>query len=230
MAEVKRIIEQAQEGSPNALDALIKVMLDNKNIQAINRYLYINRLLSPSDARQEFWLGVIKAIPLVKTTIGDPLQFLTYSGVNQVKTALRNVIGKRVFYVCRECGYQGRLRKGEDNQYRCSKCQSTDIDTWERERASSDMLGQTIDIAVSVRVRVREDIDMAEFITELKQSLTNREAEVLDMILQGNDRDSSTNYLEDIGIKLDITPQCVNQYLRKIRQRISGLLSARGER
>ena len=204
--ELKRLIEQAQNGDQEAKSSLIEAMLRDKCMRRLNRYLYRNRLLSPDDTKGEFWLGVVQAMATVKYDIGDPLQYLAQRGIWQVREALRNAISRGVRYECNTCGHKGRYRR-RTNEIRCGRCNGTDLESRQIEIVLQDK------VSVDARTAMAQRMDIADF----KTILTPREAEVLEAILTNFDRDNSKNYLKDVAGHMNVSPQCVVQYLKRIR-------------
>ena len=229
--EINKIIEQAKAGNQEAKNTLIKLIQNNGYIKMVNRYLYMNRLLEPEDVKSEFWLGIVLALPRVNTTIGDPVYYLAWQGVNRVKSQLRKQIGKGVQVQCNECGWIGRLyRKG--NGYECRECGSKSLDTHQKEINLTSLITKP--------ARMNEEEDQEQFIDQqlhisppqleidtdldiehLKSKLSPQELRVFILITeQGIDRDHEANYLQTIADTLKVSPQCINQYLKKIRKKI----------
>lgn len=229
--KVNEIIIKAQSGDPQAKNQLVQIMKDNNCMKAVGRYLRLNRLLEPDDVRSEFWVGVVLALPKVKTTIGDPLFYLSWSGVNRVKSQLRKAIGKGVTAVCKECGHKGRLHR-VNRKYQCVCCgaQYEEIDTFQKEinmtiaNKGKDE-NEEVNPALLLIVRPKQrDIEFDIDVVELKKQLTPQELRVFELIEGGMDREHEQNYLRSIALTLEVSPQCVNQYLKKIRLKIETAL------
>lgn len=206
---LQEVILLAQDGVKEAKDELVQMMIDNKCMRRVNRYLYRNRLLKRDDVEQEFWLGVVQAMATVRPEIGDPLQFLTWRGIMQIRNAMRTAIARGVSYQCRNCGYEGRYMK-RTMDMECGRCGSVNLDSWEKH----------VDISKSrtsaPKSHMNEEMDIGDF----KTMLTGRESEVLELMLDGFNKIETKyqqNYQRDIGEKLGITPQCVTQYLNRIK-------------
>ena len=229
--EITKIIEEAKSGNQEAKNKLIKLIKENGYMKCINRYLYMNRLLEPDDIKSEFWMGVILALPKVKTDIGDPLYYLSWQGVNRIKGELKSKIGKGVQFTCLTCGWVGRLYR-KNHEYQCRKCGSTDYETHQKEVSMTILLnkreqeedgGDNIDIFVSSKPGQLE-VDVKIDNEYLKSVLTTQENRVFTLIIEGNnDRDHEVNYLKKIGEIMGISAQAVNQYLKKIRLKIKKL-------
>ena len=204
----EELIAKAQNGDEIARTKLIHTLNDNGAMKQLSKYLYLNRLLEPDDVRAEFWFGVAKAIPQVKSEIGNPIQYLIKRGIWQVRSALRQAISKDVFYRCPECGTVAPLRRTTDKM-ECRKCGSEDLMTWER-KATSIIPHKPVEVHKTITI----DID------GFKMTLTVQEKRVFELIEQGIDRDNSNNYLREIGDALKVSPQCVTIYLRKIRTKL----------
>lgn len=63
-----------------------------------------------------------------------------------------------------------------------------------------------------------EKLEVMISVEEILDKLTGRQKEVATLIL--SPLGQSENYMKAIGEKLGITPQCVNQYLKKIKEKI----------
>ena len=227
--DIVDIIEKAKRGDGAAKNQLVKLIQDNGYVHSISRYLYTNRLLEPDDVQSEFWMGVILALPKVNTAIGDPLYYLTWRGVNRVKSQLRKKIGKGVQAQCNECGWVGRLYR-KDNSYECRKCGSKELTTRQKEINLTSLTSQSmkdneedksfIDLHIHLsppQLEIDTKIDM-EY---LKSKLSSRELHVFILITEENiNRDHEQNYLLTIANKLGISPQCVCAYLKKIQSKM----------
>ncbi len=222
--QVNEIITKAQSGDPQAKNQLIQLMTKNNCLKAVGRYLNANRLLEPDDVRSEFWIGVVLAIPKVKTTIGDPLFYLSWSGVNRVKSQLRKVIGKGVLVICKECGTRGRLHR-KNKEYVCGKCGASheELLTFQKEtnmtilnknnEKESDINPGLIPTTRPKQLDIEFDMDLKV----LKEKFTPQELKVFELIESGINREYEQNYLRTIALTLQISPQCVSQYLKKIK-------------
>lgn len=220
-AEIRQLILDAQNNVGNSRNTLVKLMQDNGAMRIISRYLYLNKLLEPDDAKSEFWMGVILAIPEVKLDIGDPLQYLIWKGENRVKTVLRKLISENITAICRECHLRFRLyRVGGD--YKCRRCGSTSLETHSNvvpmttmtshmDEPNEENMGMEKDICLRFR------IDMDGF----KILLTNQERRVYEAIVQENiNRFEVANYIVEISQKMDVSPQCVSIYIKRIREKL----------
>jgi len=211
MNNLETLVKEAQAGDEGARDHLVRKLKDNDAMKSLNRYLYKNRLLDPDDVRGEFWLGVAKALDTVRCDIGDPFQFLAWKGLNQVRDALRKAIRHGAQYACRECGHTGGVHR-MGREMMCKACGSSKLDTMERK--ASDL----VDLSLPARtIKTSMKIDLEEF----RVKLSVQEERVYSLIEQGYDKEGSVNYLKDIGSILGISAQCVNIYLKKIRNKLS---------
>lgn len=204
--ELKTVIEQAQAGDEKAKEELVKAMVANNCMRQLSRYLYRNRLLSADDVKSEFWLGVVQAMPVVRHDIGNPLQFLTWKGLCQVKNALRHTISTGVCYQCLDCGRIGRYRRDTD-EIHCGRCDSINLQTQQIEVVIEDRVGEC------KKHKLQEELD----ITNFKQFLSERELDLVGLMLDGTDRDNAQNYIEDLSILLGISMRQVEVYIRTIR-------------
>lgn len=218
------VIEKAKGGDRHAKNDLVRMMLNDGCMKQLNRYLYVNRLLSASDVQGEFWLGVVKAIPVVKTDIGNPLQFLTWKGLNAVKSALRKNIRKEVYYTCEDCGHTHSIVRERGGLYKCQACGSFDIITQQRELPASHLLTALSYHQPTPRENILIKIDFNEKIGKLRITLSSQENRVLDYIMKGYDRTTCKNYIKEIAEEMGVSPQCVNQYLNRIKKKLLEVL------
>ena len=73
------------------------------------------------------------------------------------------------------------------------------------------------------------DIPIPEDIAHIKSKLTTQESRVFSLIVEESvDRDHEQNYLATIADYLGISGQCVNQYLRRIRKKITEIMKEGG--
>lgn len=210
--DLEEIIELAQAGNEIAKNALVKLMMDNGYMKQLNRYLYRNRLLNPNDVQSDFWIGVIKSLPRVKPNIGDPLQYLTWKGLCNVRSSLRSTIQRNVFYICNTCGRTGKV---QHHSRKCPQCNSIDIDTMQYEINIQEQY-----MTEPVINNMEEITDINDRIERFKEVLTGRECDVFTLIVQrGYNKDACINYLKEVSVILGISAQCVNMYLKKIRSK-----------
>ena len=217
--EIKKIITQAQNGDPLAKNQLIKLMMDNGCMRIINRYLYLNRLLEPSEAKGEFWLGVVLAIPKVNITIGDPLQYLIWKGENHIKSELRRLISQNVHAICKDCGLKFKLyRIGKE--YRCPHCGTDDIETFSNEiNITTLTANQTEPKMPDVEIE-RNDYTILD-ITDFEKHLSKQELRIYKLIIQeGMNRDTCKNYIVEISTIMQISPQCTSIYIKRMREKL----------
>lgn len=222
--EITDIIEKAKGGDPTAKDTIVKLIQDNGYMKAISHYLYLNRLLEPDDIRSEFWVGVVLALPKVKTEVGDPLFYLAWQGANRVKSQLRKKIGRGVSVCCPDCGWSGRLYR-ENRIYKCKECGNQNIQTWQKEINETSLSKQDITAITPTTPPNQIEIDLHIDIEYFKSKLSPQELRVFVLITDKSiDRDHEPNYLRTIADLLRISPQCINQYLRKIKKKITKMI------
>lgn len=221
--EIEKLIEAAHNGDARAKNKIIKLMQENRYINVVSRYLYANRLLEPDDVRSEFWLGVVLALPKVNPFIGDPLFYLAWCGMKRVRCQLRAVISKGVRASCRDCNWVGRLYL-VDNIYVCRKCGSQAIETHQREINITSLV-LTKD-QIDCILHYSEEITLHTLDIEyLRSRLTDRERMVFDILREGIvEKGKDKNYLLAIGQIMDISKQCANQYINKIRKKFEKYL------
>jgi len=222
--ELNTIIEKAKDGDLGACDELVNTMIQNKCTKVINRYLNKNRLVDSEDLVAEFWIGVLGALPNVDMGIGNPLRYLEFMGRNRVKDMMRSNIRKRVQVRCNRCRRVSSLYRVE-GEYVCRYCKadSSYLVTTQYETNMTTIFGCDYNEAyVEALCPRRTRINLVEIDIELiKVLLSPQELRVLELIQEGI---SSGNYLAAIADTMSISPQCVSQYVKKIRKKIGGLV------
>lgn len=209
--DLRSVIDRAKEDDQEAKGILVKTLIKEGYTQQLNRYLHRNRLLDPEDIQSEFWIGVIQSIPKVSNDIGNPLQFLTFKGLCNVKSVMRIVIKRKVFYTCYSCGSIGNI---QHHDRKCPKCQSENIHTLQYE------INQTETISEPVTLEMIEEILIKDRIAQFKRMLTEREVQIVELIIdEGYTPQACTNYLREIGDIIMISPQRVSQYIGRIRSK-----------
>jgi DNA-directed RNA polymerase subunit RPC12/RpoP len=234
-SEIGKLVEKAKQGDTHAKDAIVRLIQDNGYIKIISRYLYANRLIEPDEVRGEFWLGVVLALPTAKPDIGDPLHYLAWQGLNRIKNRMRSKILKGTFYQCIDCDHEGRLHKIRNKEtkqmeFRCNKCGSIKLRTWQREvnetvilkRDSDTESNQTTILETFLPIPPNQrEIDVKIDMEIIKNRLTKQERRVFTMIVDEQiDRDHEENYLQTIANRMGVTSQCINAYLKKIRNKM----------
>jgi len=227
--EIKGIIDRAKEGNEQAKNKLVELLKQDQYMRALSRYLHLNRLLEPDDVKSEFWIGVVLALPKCNPDLGDPLHFLSWSGINRVKGQLRKKITRGVVMKCIDCGYTGNINKNKrTHTYECPTCKGTNIETWQREVTGTDkIIANMIDIRIS-STKEQQNIDISIIPQEL--NLSPQSTHVFEFITSGVDRDNYPNYLKEIAKRMEISPQCVSIYLNKIRKKLREYLKGIKER
>lgn len=221
MNKLAEIIAKAKEGDEFAQNELVKMVKDNGAMKQINRYLYMNRLIDPDDIQGEFWLGVAIGMQKVAPDIGNPIQFLTYRGICQIKMAMEKIISNGVVYGCPRCGAIGSLRtvyKGKHGVKICPKCGYDKIETEERV-----LLDEQRPLNTPDRARIYIELDFES----LRKLFNENERMIFDLMMGDCKREECQNYLENIAILMGVTSQRINQYLRSIRDKTRRWLNAR---
>lgn len=223
--EIKELILKAQSGDRQAKEELVKFMADNGCMAIIGRYLTINKLLEPADAKSEFWIGVILALPKVRMDIGDPLQYLMWKGETHAISALRKIISNSITAVCKDCGLRFKLYRVGSN-YICRRCSSIDLETFPNEInlttfTSNSEKETTPDIGIIDDVDTSFKLDLETF----SSLLSRQELCVYNLITKENvNRFYVNNYIEEIATRMQISQQCVSIYIKRIRMKLKDYL------
>lgn len=221
------LVRKSQDGDEVALTNLMKVVKTYHMPRYVGRYRGRNVLVSDAEIESEFLLGVFKALPKAKLDVGNPLNFMCWKGSKAVQSLFRQRIKKEVRYQCLECGDEATLGWA-DKVPVCKICESKDLHTWMVTSYDDEEEYSLID---NVSDRDNETVwQMAVYgiqIEELRERLSGRALELFDIIIiEGIDRDSSKNYLQEIADRWGVTSVAVAISLRKLRRDVLAYMEA----
>lgn len=192
------LIDQARQGDGVAIESFL-LLVEQHHWPKI-RWSFGRSLpgfLTELDLRQEFLVGVWRAIPKVDMEIGNPLTYLLWRGRMYMIGKVRSRVVSAYTALCTDCGHEGRFQwKGTPV---CQKCNSREIDIWRNRVTTED---DEVDI-----VNGWEDpsdplvaLEEEEFFLDIRGKLSGRSRDLFDaLIVQGINRETSNNYLAEIA-------------------------------
>ena len=216
------VIARAQDGDDLAITELINLIKVNHMQRHVWMYYGRNVLIDNDEIESEFLLGVWKALDKADLYIGNPLNYLCRKGQWAVQTLFRNRIRRETRYQCLECNSTGTMGW----KYKvpvCTKCQSRDIETWMV--LNADTVGDDISLINLYTGTSSETAwQLAVYgiqIEELRERLSGRTRDLFDVIIiEGINRDSSRNYLQEIANQWGTSTTAVAAALRRLRREV----------
>lgn len=225
------LIKQAQRGDEAAMNRLMTIIRDEHMPSRIRNQRKRNVLVEEDDIESEFLMACFHAVKEAKLDVGNPLMFILWKGQLAVGHLFRKSVKKGVRVVCPACGVQSMaMSKGK---VQCNTCGSTDVETHmvlvdenklseDGEKDSGPVWDKVEPAAVCNVVERTWDATVHGLqVQELRAKLSGRTLQLFDIIvLEGVNRDSSNNYLEEIARRWGVTTACVSVYLRKLRKAV----------
>lgn len=236
-----------------AINKLLRLIQTHHMPGRVRKFKGRNVLVQQTDVECEFMLGCWKAVKSAKLDIGNPLQFICWKGELAVLHLFRKNIREGVRVNCTTCGIGSIAFSGGSSvndkmapakrkkaNICCGKCGATDVTTFmvvfDQSQVDEDNFESTpsatwdkIDPS-----EVKESIDtMFNAITydievqEIRRTLNGRVLQLFDtLVVRGINRDTSTNYLEEIAQEWQVSTACVSVYLRKLRGKVLNHIAA----
>lgn len=207
-----KTLTKAREGDLVAREKIIRqLMADPRTRGAVYNLRKRGGCLEAEDVEAEFWRGVLIGLDFVRHDIGDPMAHLVQRGVWQVKSAVREEIGRRVVQHCSTCG----KLNGKYNYARvCSTCggavenvqrMEPDDDLDERQPYLESIANVTLDV-----VRMR---------------LSDGQRRVFEALLSAH-YDDPESPVVGAARTLGISRQRMHQHIGKIRRAVGYLTEA----
>lgn len=203
------LLKLAKTGDLVARGKIIKqLMADPRTRGAVYNLRKRSPALDGDDVDAVFWLGVLVGLDHVKHDIGDPMAYLVQRGVWQVKSAVREELGRKVVQHCSHCGQiNGRYVYSRQ----CTKCGSAveNVSRLEPEDSMDEQISYLESVASIT-------IDM------LKSHLSDHQTKIIEVLL---DAHYTTPESPIVGAakKLGISRQRMHQHLGRIRQALGYL-------
>jgi hypothetical protein len=117
-------------------------------------------------------IGVALHIYVAKLDVGDPIEYLMYCGICNVKRYMTKQIRSNVIQICRDCGTKHNLHKvkvGAYDTYECRKCGSHNVDTYEIHYHEEDSKFNAIE---DTSADFGEELAASQFVIDFERTLT----------------------------------------------------------
>lgn len=224
MRDTLSLISNAQDGDQDAANKLLKIIKAEHMPRVLAKYGNRNVLVQDQDIESEFLVGCWKAVGNAKMDVGNPLSFIVWKGQMAVASLFRKRIRKEVRYQCFNCGHEGGVAYRAKSSA-CQRCASHDVFTWMVSQSDTIENEDGDDIKVEIPVRDAshewEVATMGIQIEEMRARLSGRALDLFDVIvLEGINRDSSTNYLKEIAERWGVSSAAVAATLRRLKRDI----------
>lgn len=219
MNNVLDVIASAKDGDALDTERLLQIVQEHhwpRVARSFGRSLPGE--FTDDDLKQEFLVGVWRAIHKVDMEIGNPLSFLLWKGRMHMIDRVRHRVVSSYTVQCTDCGHHGRFRWRK--QPTCPKCGSTDLDIWKK-RVSTDDDGVEIHNVWSDPQDPLSAIEEHEFFMEIRAQLSGRVRDLFDaLIVQGINRETSDNYLAEIADLWGCSTTNVARTLKRLQRDI----------
>lgn len=203
LQQVADLLTRAQSGDEEAKNELVRAMIDNGCMKRLSRYLYMNKMLEPDEVKGEFWFGVAHAIAQTKPTVGNPLVFLSQKGIWRVVAVLRERLSDGVVLACVGCGKTRSLTRRASG-LPCPSCAGTQYETYKKSLWIEDVPEPMVEGAWDI-------------VNDFRKTLSGRDLDVFDLIVNEYDRDNSINYIMEIAKKLGVSGALVAKHIKRLR-------------
>lgn len=233
------LIARSQSGDELAMNALLSHIKQQHMPSRIRRFVQRNVLISKDEIESEFLSGCWQAIYKAKLDIGNPVMFICWKGTLSVIHLFRAKLSDGVRINCPNCGIGSLRYVARKKTPICHKCGSTDVSTFmvvtDESQADNQMhfesdvethLWDKIDASQveGINQRLFNDVTYEIQIDEIRAKLNGRVLQLFDiMVLEGINRDTSQNYLEEIACRWGVSTACVSVYLRKLRLKLNDI-------
>jgi hypothetical protein len=224
------LIRRAQEGDEFAMNRLITIIRDEHMPGRIRNQRKRNVLVEEDDIESEFLMACFQAVKEAKLDLGNPLMYILWKGQLAVGYLFRKSIKKGVRVSCNTCGDSSlAMSRG---RVLCGTCGSSEVQTHmvlvdenkvdDAEKESGPIWDKVEPEAVCSIVDKTWDATVHGIqVQELRSRLSGRTLQLFDIIaIEGINRDSSKNYLDEIAKRWGVTTACVSIYLRKLRKAV----------
>lgn len=167
-------------------------------------------ILEREDVEAEFWRGVLVGLASVRMDMGDPIAHLVQRGVWQVKSVIREEIGRKVVQSCSACG---RTNGKYDYRRLCAFCGAKCENVYRME--ADDSLDETQSYV--------EDIASLT-LSDVRNRLNPKQNQVLEALL-GALYEEPESPMSAAARTLNMSRQRLHKHLDRIRQVIGEFTS-----
>lgn len=235
--DTNSLILASQQGDELAMNTLLNVIRKEHMPGRIRRFVQRNVLISKDEIESEFMIGCWKAVNQAKMDIGNPLHFICWKGGIAVLHLFRTNLHQGVRVNCPKCGVGELKYVAKRKTSMCAKCGETNISTFmvvtdesqqnpefentDKETAIWDKIDPSSTSIESLTERLFNDITYDIQIDEIRSKLNGRVLQLFDaMVIEGINRETSQNYLDEIATRWGVSTACVSVYLRKLRMKL----------
>lgn len=232
------LLAKSQAGDEDATNKLLSIIKKEHMNSKIRRFVQRNVLIGKDEIESEFLIGCWEALKIAKPDVGNFIHFVCWKGQLKVLALFRKQLKEGVRVNCSTCGVGSLTYSAARKTALCSKCGATDVTTFmvvtdETQHEPGGDFGDMNDPTPTWdKMNPSEVLDHNEQqfdeithgirVEEIRSKLTGRTQQLFDkMILEGINRETSNNYLEEIANDWGITTACVSVYLRKLRQKMA---------
>lgn len=234
------LIAASQQNDDQAINTLIDVIKREHMPSHIRRFVQRNVLIAKDEIESEFLLGCWGAIKQAKLDIGNPLYFICWKGKLSVIHLFRKRLREGVRVNCSTCGVGSLQYIARQKTAVCATCGATDVSTF---MVVTDESQSNPDLdSVDLETRIWDKIDPSRVgelnnvqfsnvtydiqIEEIRSRLNGRVLQLFDMlVIEGINRETSDNYLDEIAKRWNVSTACVSVYLRKLRIKVHTIRS-----
>ena len=224
------VVARAQAGDDLALMKLMKIIDTHHKHRYINRYYGMNSAVNNDEIDSEFMLGVWLALSKAKLDVGNPINFICWSGQKKVQSLMKQNIRRETRFQCLECGATGTMGYKYKRSV-CSECESPDIETWMIQATSTVVTADgSFDIfTLTAGVTAETAWQLAVYgiqLEEIRDRLSGRALELFDItVIEGINSGSSKNYLREIAYRWGTSQMRVVHAMRIVRRTVEAYLA-----
>lgn len=206
---MRELLESAKSGDRRAQSQLFRVLMSDVRVgRAIRSLTYEKSVLEKDDVKAEFWVGVLRGIPVVNHDMGDPVLHLIQRGVWQVKSVVRVELGKRIVQTCMACH---KLNSTYNFERKCNSC-SGPVENVGRHEGLGELDFPDRRTQTDRRTHVC-----------VNKALSPTQERVLELLLQAC-LDHSEHPQADIARVMGVSRQRIQQQIDKVRPFITVIL------
>lgn len=232
------LLAASQAGDDNATNKLLAIIRDEHMPGRIRKFVQRNVLVSRDEIESEFLVGCWKAMASAKLDVGNPIMFICWKGTWQVVHLFRQRLKEGVRINCSTCGTGSLQYNATKKTAVCSRCGATDVTTFmvvtDESQSNPEFENQDAETRLWDKIdpsRIGE-LNEAQFgaltyeilVEEIRSKLNGRVLMLFDkLVVEHVNRDTSSNYLEEIAVEWGVSTACVSVYLRKLRKKVADM-------
>ncbi len=234
------LIAASQQNDELAINKLLDVIKREHMPSHIRRFVQRNVLITRDEIESEFLLGCWEAVKQAKLDVGNPIYFICWKGKLSVIHLFRKRLREGVRVNCSTCGVGSLQYVAKKKTAVCARCGATDVSTFmvvtDETQSNPEFENADVETRLWDKIdpsRVNE-INQAQFsnltyeiqLDEIRRNLNGRVLQLFDiLVIEGVNRETSDNYLDEIAKRWNVSTACVSVYLRKLRIKIHSIRS-----